>query len=109
MAGSLDAAARGGHAGEPKPTLSDASAELIKSHAEAVTRKRERTAVAIENVEKQLRTSRSKQKEAAAVGYGSRGRPSTESPGRPLGRVVDEEPEPIHHLRAQKNTYLPES
>ena len=86
-------------------------ADLEASYEAEVASKRNRTAQALENVETQLNPSRAVQGRARRrwVSWEEtrKGREETKSPPPPLRRVVEEEPQPIYHLRAFSNFLAP--
>ena len=92
-------------------TGNEVEAALKKNYEAEIQSRRQRTSAALNNVEKQLDTSRVVQKKAARRWVTSReianGREQIESPPPLLDRVVDEEPEPIHHLRSYSNYLAP--
>ena len=94
----------GGLAGDPKPI----------DHAdfkEQVAAKRRRTAQALENVELQLDSKRHVQSRADRRWVSSdevrKGREAVTDPPTMLQRTVEEEPEPVYHLRAYSNYLAP--
>lgn len=85
--------------------------ELKRNYEFELKSKRRRTLEALENVEKQLQTSRVIQGKARRRWVTTEEiRKGREAPGgeaSPLSRIVEEEPEPVHHLRAYSNYMTP--
>jgi Patatin-like phospholipase len=83
---------------------------LQKRYEDAVAVQRQRTAGALENVQMQLNSSRARQAEADRRWVSPKenrdGREATD-PAPPLKLTVEEEPEPVYHLRAHSNYLAP--
>ena len=88
-----------------------AKLELDQEREKNIRAKRRRTAQAMANVEKQLNSRRDVQRQAERRWVSpdeiSDGREATTASPSLLRRVVDEEPEPVYHLRAYSNYLAP--
>ncbi len=84
---------------------------LDRNRMEQVRAKRRRTARALENVELQLNSRRHVQGRAdrrwVSADEVRKGRESVATPPPMLRRTVEEEPEPVYHLRAYSNYLAP--